>query len=160
MDLEANREGRVSAEQRQMLNRRKRWRYGGVMASMLIVTIMPGFALLRPVIMGEITFEAWVNDFPNVDLSFLMLFPLLFICAVSVSYLLGRDLRQERVSEVVGKAKLWKKNAPPRHLVEIGGTRFQVSRDQWQQFANDATYHVYYIKNFPNHIMLSMERAD
>lgn len=158
-EIQTNSEGKVTSSQRQLLRGVRRRRYQGLFATLLIVTIIPLLALMRPVIAGEMTLQAWLDAFPNVELPLVMVFPVLFFIAVIIGYIIDTDLRAERISTAIGEAELWKGETLKRHFVRVGGVRFQVTRDQWESFTAGQTYRVYYVKNYPN-IILSTERLE
>jgi hypothetical protein len=156
-DVQANSEGKITPEQHQILRSHRRRRYQGLFATLIIVTVIPAFALLRPVIAGEMTFQAWLAAFPNVPLPIVMVFPALFFIAAGVGYVIDSDLRAEHISTTIGEAELWTSGTIKRYFLRVDGVRFQITRDYWKTFTAGQTYRVYYIKNYPN-IILSSER--
>jgi hypothetical protein len=92
----------------------------------------------------------------------------LFFGALALGIQRSRDLNSGRISVVEGRPDLTSKkialrsgNRMTAYYVTMGSTRFQVATsDQFAAFQTDLNYRVYYIKDPPVHIIMSVEILD
>jgi hypothetical protein len=164
-DLTANRNGMLTETQRANL---KRWSGGmrvfGVIAFAVFAVIagIGGFIFLYSP-EGQ-SLKPMFDK--NPELVYIIggvgaLILLVVFWSVLRSLLRSNELRAGRISVVEGRARRQIRRSTRAYLtsymVTIGNVKFHITPELHDEMVDNATYRVYYVKNPPAHVILSLE---
>jgi hypothetical protein len=164
-ELEANRNGYLSERQRDGLAERRKLRGCGTRLAVVAFVVSAALLVGAPLVIGgsagQSTEEAFRQALPyTLPVAGVFLGVGLFF--VVVGYVRSRDLDTGKVSVVEGVVQrsarfIGGKVRRMAYYVTIGGVRFPVQKDEFDAF-NDGSYcRVYYVKNPPVGIILSVD---
>lgn len=168
-DLQANRNGLLTPAQEKWLSQTRQIRGCGQRAAYLALggTIFV-FVGLTPFV-APLNSPGFQSALPYL-LFGVLLFAGIFLAAIIFGTIRSRDLQTGRISLAEGEATGFSvqniKSKSGRvigtaYFVTIGPTRFRLATPaQFEVFQADCPYRVYYIKDPPAHIILSVEKLD
>lgn len=164
-DLKANKEGRLSERQERMVAEMRRLRGCGTRAA---VWALVGSAVLvgvAPVLFGGVMGQQGGGDAGKAlpyTLGVAGVFLVMALIFVVVGKVRSGDLASGKVSVVEGEARLSTRFIGPRvrmmaYFVAVGGVRFHVQKEEFEAFEEGRWYRVYYVKDPPVGVILSVE---
>ena len=164
-ELQANRSGTLTETQRENL---KRWsggmRIAGVIAFAVfaIIFAVGGYILLLSP-SGQ-SLKPMFDKNPELVYVFggvLAVVLLIVFASVLRSLLRSNELRAGRISVAEGRARRQIHRTTRAYLtsymVMIGSVKFHITRELHDEMVDNASYRVYYVKNPPAHVILSLE---
>ncbi len=157
-DLQANENDLLTKNQEDILHNYNTSRGCGTRAASLAIglTIVIMFGVLLSVTdPGSPGFRQAMPYFAGTGMVFL----LIFIFFVYLSKVRSRDLYSRSISTLEGEIRTWTKEYPTGtgFFMELEGTRFQLqSKEQMDALSTCSFYRIYFIRNPPVHVILSI----
>jgi len=158
-DLAVNAGGGFSRSQMELLDKTRRQR--GCGQRVAAAAIMGTTALLLAVFYFSMdrNSEGFKEAFPYM-LGFCLGFGLIFTAFFLVGMYRSRDLKNGTISNTRGALRKWTKNYRygTAYYAEVGGEKFRLlSPDQMRALNENAVYSIYFVRNPPIHLILSLE---
>jgi hypothetical protein len=166
-ELTANQNGWLTPRQENLLAKTRRIRGCSTAAAALVGGVISLIFILVLVLVIIPNASGLGAPWPILTLP-VILFMGVFFGALALGIRRGRDLNSGRISVEEGQPQLTSRkivlgsgNRMMGYYVTIGSTRFQVATsEQFAAFQPDLKYRVYYIKDPPVHIIMSVEILD
>ena len=164
-ELEANRNGYLTEEQRGRLAERRKLRGCGTRLAVVAFVVSAALLVGAPLVIGgsggQSAEEAFRQALPYT-LPVAGVFLGVGLLFVVVGYARGRDLDTGKVSVVEGAVErstrfVGGKVRMMGYYVTIGGVRFQVQKGEYEAFVEGGRYRVYYVKDPPVGVILSVD---
>ncbi len=166
-DLAMNRQGQIAESQQNALASSRRAR----MVSMIAYLVMLGLFLLVCVGVGISLLINQDGSTTRLAIMFAMAVAMLLVGAGALNYYLrSREVLAGKVSQMEGNAKLFTRQYPVSYgglgysnlgtgwFVKLGPKEFRLlTPEQYAAFQEGATYRIYYVKNYPIDVILSVE---
>jgi hypothetical protein len=172
-DVQANRQGKLTANQENLVESIYQFRQRGVRQTVIAFIIL--FVVMMVVGAGielskwEGTFNEFVNEMGPIFLMFSGIFAAMLTISAISGVLVAQDTKHRRISVAEGRATLFSGMIYGRYMryqlilsrgfFKTATFRF-ASEKPLRQFIEGRRYRVYYIKFYPLPIILSAEELD
>ncbi|MCK5115868.1 MAG: hypothetical protein KAR44_04665 [Candidatus Aegiribacteria sp.] len=157
-DLQANENGLLTEKQEDLLHNYS-ISYGcGTRAAFIAIgltLVIMSVVLLLVAEPGSAGFRQAMPYFAGTGAVFL----LIFVFFLYLGKVRSRDLHSGSISTLEGEIRTWTKEFPTgtSFYMELGGTRFQLhTSEQMDALSTCSFYRIYYIRNPPTHVILSL----